>query len=105
MVQVRRRDCFELVERLEPACEDSKVADSELLGALGDKIQVKIVARRIVEIDRADCYFGLARDHLDRRAFEPVPGEDLGGRRQDSLAARESFSSMPLLDAHLKPNE
>ena len=105
MVQVGRRDCFQLVERLEPAREDSKVAGAKLLGALGDKIQVKIVARRVVEIDRADCHFGLARDHLDRRAFEPVPGEDFGGRGQDGLPARVSFTPMPLLDAHLKPNE
>src|SRR5271156_2216227 len=105
MVQVGRRDCFELVERLKSALEDSKVAGAKLLGALRDKIQVKIVARRVVEIDRADRHFCLARDHFDRRAFEPVAGEDFGGRREDGLTARESFASMAFLDAHLKPNE
>ena len=100
MVQVGRCDRLKLIQRFEPPREDSDVSRTKLLGAVRDKIQVKIVARRVVEVDRADGHLGLARNHLDRRAFEPMPGENLGRRTEDSLSPRTPLPPMPFLHAH-----
>src|SRR5580704_3129284 len=85
IVEISGRDGFELIERLEPARKNIEVAGAEMFSAVGNKIQIKIVARRVVEVDGPDRDFSLARNHLDSRAFEPVLGENFGGRSKDSL--------------------
>src|SRR5580692_9206987 len=102
VVEISGRDGLELIERLEPARKNIEVAGAEILSAVGDKIQIKIVARRVVEVDSPDRNFSLARNHFDRRAFEPVLGKNFGGRRKNSLPARVPLPPMPLLDAHLR---
>src|SRR5216684_2242130 len=76
MLQIRGCDRFKLVERVEPALKDSEVAHAKMLSAVSDEIQIKIVARRVVEVDRPDRNFSLARNHLDSRAFEPMLGKN-----------------------------
>ena len=71
-----------------------------MFSAVGDKIQIKIVARGVVKVDSPDRNFGLARNHLDSRAFEPVLGKNFGRRSEDSLPARMPFPPMPFLNAH-----
>ena len=101
MVQVGGCDRLELIERRELTRKNFEIARAKLFGAVRNQVQAKIVARGIVEVDSADGDFGLARNHLDSRAFQPMLGEDFRGGGEDSLPARPPFAPMPFLNAHL----
>ena len=105
IVEVGRRNRLQLIERLKPPLENLKIPRAQMYRAVSNEIEIQIVARGVVKVDRPDRNFGLTRNHLDSRTFEPMLGKDFGRSSEDSLPPRMPFPPMPFLNAHLTRNE
>src|SRR3972149_5053252 len=84
----------------EPRRHDLLDRLAHALHALEEQRDVKVFLGAIVEVDRPDGDLGLAGDVLDRRAREPLLGEDTDGRRLEGLSPGAALAALPVRTPH-----
>jgi len=91
---------LELPVGREPGRHDLLDRLAHALHALEEERDVEVFLGAIVEVDRPDGDLGLSCDVLDRRAREPLLGEDADGRRLEGLSPGAALADLPVRSPH-----